>query len=186
MSLLFFLKNILQLILAPSNGWEDIQREEQPVETVTSRGLYPLMAIMLLTVFVRPLYSIEKFELVSMLQIALVQFVALFVALYGSRTIMEHYLPVYNATGQSDPVAVGNVAVYGTGLMTVIQIVENLIPIELTVIQMLPAFAAICVWKAAPYLDIERNRETKFMLICVASLILPVILINVLMSMFIN
>ena len=186
MKFLLYLKNILQLILSPSNGWKDIQQEDQPLETLTRNGQYPLMALMLLTVFIRPVYGIETFELVPLLQKALVQFVALFIALYGGKAIMEHYLPLYNYTGEHDPVAVGNVAVYGTGLMTVIQMIENLIPTELTVIQMLPAFAAICIWKANQYLDIERAGETKYMLICTASLILPVIAINVLMSYIIG
>ena len=181
-----FLKNIVQLILAPSNAWKDIQLEEKPFDVVVSRGLYPLMAIMLVSVFIRPIYGIEDFDLVKLLQQALVQFVALFVALYAGRNIIEHYLPIYNCTGENDPIAVGNVVAYGTGLMTVIQLIENLIPVELTVLQLLPAFAAVCIWQADKYLDVERKNEMVFMLICVLSLILPVILINLLMSLVIN
>lgn len=186
MNLLLFLKNILQLILAPTHAWKDIQQEELPTETIIQRGLYPLMAIMLITVFIRPAYGLEKFELIPLLQTALVQFVALFVALYGARAIMDHNLPLYNTTGENDPIATGTVAAYGTGLMTIIQIIENLIPIELTVVQILPAFAAVCIWKAYDYLDIEPADRTRYMLITVAALVLPVITINVVMSLIIT
>lgn len=186
MSLLLFLKNILQLVLSPTNGWKDIEDADMPFERLISTGLYPLMSVMLLSVFIRPLYGFEDFNLIELLQAAVIQFVALFVTLYASRAIMEHYLPVYNATGQHDPVAVGNVAVYGTGLLTVIQLIENLVPIELTVMQLLPALDAVCIWKSERYLDVEKGNEVRFMLICVTSLIAPVILINLIVSAFIS
>lgn len=186
MTLLLFLKNIVQLILSPVNAWRDIQREEGPFDVVFSKGLYPLMAVMLISVFIRPIYGFEDFDLVTLLQVALTEFVALFVGLYAGRNIMDHFLPLYNCTGQNDPVAVGNVAAYGTGLMTLIQIAENLIPIELTVLQMLPALAAICIWKADKYLDVDPKHEVTFMLIATCSLILPVVLINLVLSVIIN
>lgn len=186
MSLLIFLKNILQLILSPANGWKAIEREETPVEQVVTLGLYPLMAVVALTVFVRPLYGLIHFSLIQLLQTAIVQFVALFVAFYIGRNIMSHYLPRYNETGEKDPVAVGNVAAYGTGLMAIIQLLENIIPIHLTVIQLLPAFAAVCIWKAGRYLDVDKQNEAPFMLITVCSLILPVVLINLLMYIIIE
>lgn len=186
MTLLIFLKNLLQLILSPSNAWKDIGREEKPFEHLVSRGLYPLMAIMLVTAFIKPLYGLDKFDLVQLLQIALIQFVALFVALYSGRNVMEHFLPAYNRTGEKDPVAVGNVAAYGTGLMALIQIIRNLIPIELTVLQLLPALAAVCIWKAERYLDLDKKSETPFMLIATMSIILPAILINLILTLFIK
>lgn len=186
MNVLIFLKNIIQLILAPSEGWRDIEKDDVPVEVIISRGLYPLMAIMLISEFIRPLYGIVDFNLVRLLQTALAQFVALFVAMYAGKTVMEYYLPSYNTTGENDPVAVGKVAVYGTGLMTVIQLIENLLPVELTIMQLLPALAAVCLWKADAFLDVEQKGEYRFMLITVAALILPVIVINVLMNLLIN
>ena len=185
MNVLIFFKNIIQIVLSPTNGWRDIEKEDIPVETAISRGLYPLLAVMLLTVFIRPLYGIVRFDLITLLQVALGQFIALFAALYIAKNLMEHYLPMYNATGGDDPVAVGNVAVYGTGVMTLIQIIENVLPVELTVIQLLPAFAAVCIWKSSSYLDIEPRGGTPFMLLTIGALILPVILINFLMHILI-
>ena len=186
MTIFTFLKNIIQLILSPVNAWKDIEREDVPVEKATTSGLYPLMAVMLLTVFLRPVYGLVEFDLINLLQIALIQFVALYVALFAGRNVMERYLPAYNSTGANDPIAVGNVAVYGTGLMTVIQIIENLMPIDLPILQLLPAFAAICIWESHQYLDIKPKRETPFMLLSVVALIAPVILINLVMSYVIN
>lgn len=182
MSFLRFLKNLLQLFLSPKHAWDDIDREQTPVNIAIERGLYPLMAIMLLTVFIHPIYGLGNSDLTSLLQKALAQFVALFIGLYGGRTIMEHFLSHYNYTGENDPIAVGNVATYGTGLMTVLQIAENLIPVQLTITNLLPAFAAVCIWKADKYLDIDQRYEIKYMLICILSLIAPVVLINLLMS----
>lgn len=186
MNLLNYLKNILQLILSPSNAWRDIEREETPVDIITRHGLYPTMAIMLLSVFIKPLYHTGDFDLVKLLQIALVQFVALYIAFFAGKFVIEHNLPSYNETAENDPVAAGTVAAYGTGLMTIIQLIENIIPVHLAVIQLLPAFAAICVWKSAEYLDLQPRREAPFMILTVIALIGPVIAINIIMSFLIS
>lgn len=186
MNLLIFLKNILQLILSPSNAWKDIEREETPVEAITRRGLYPTMAVMLVSVFIRPVYHIVQFDLVKLLQTALIQFVALFLAFFAGKYVIERSLPQYNESGESDPIAGGTVAAYGTGLMTIIQIIENLIPVQLAVIQLLPAFATVCIWKSARYLDIAPRYEAPFMIKSILALIAPVIVINLLMSYLIN
>lgn len=186
MNLLIFFRNIFQLVLSPANGWKDISSEDTPVEVLMSKGLYPMMALMLVSVFLRPIYGVLRLDLVLLLQIALVQFVALFVSLFAGRSVMENYLPQYNSTGEHDPFAAGTVAVYVTGLMTLIQIFENLLPVDLTVMQFLPAFAAVILWKSDKYLDISPNHEMTFMLIAIVALIMPVILINLVMSYLIN
>lgn len=186
MSIFIFIKNVIQLILSPGNAWKDIDRSEATYEEVVSRGLYPLMAIMLLTVFVRPLYGLMHFEIINLLQVALVQFIAVFVALYVGRYVMSHFLPFYNSTGENDPIAVDNVAAYGTGLLVSLQILLNLLPVEHGVLLMLPLVAAVPIWKADKYLDVEPAGELKFMLMAVSALVLPVILINVLMPLLIN
>lgn len=186
MNVFGFLKNILQLVLSPVHGWRDIGEEDRDVDLVVSRGMFPLMAIMLLTVFVRPMYGIQTFDLVSLLQIALIQFVALYVSFYAGRTVMDNYLSRYNTTGDRDPIAADMVAAYITGLMTLIQIIENLLPVELVVLQILPLFAAIILWKAAEYMDLEPENENRFMCIAATALILPVVIINMIMSYLIG
>lgn len=47
--MLEFLKNILQLILSPGNGWEDLSHSKTEPETMLSKGLYPLLGVMALT-----------------------------------------------------------------------------------------------------------------------------------------
>ena len=176
----------MQLLLSPVHAWKEIDRGDTPFEQTLSRGLYPFMAIMLLTVFVRPLYGLVSFDLIMLLQVALVQFIAIFVALYVGRYVMAYYLPKYNTTGENDPIAVDNVAAYGTGILVLLQIIQNLLPIELAVMQMLPVLAAVPIWKSDKYLDVMPTGETAFMFMTVAALILPVIIINILLMFLIN
>lgn len=177
-----FLKNLLQLLLSPIHAWQDIADEDADTETIASKGLYPLMAIMLITAVLNGFFAIGHFDLIRQLQIAMTQFIALYVAMYIGRMVMETFLPDYNMTGDSDPIGAATVAIYLTGIMTIIQIVENLIPVELIVMKFLPAFAALILWKAEKYLDLQPERAGYFMLIAICALILPVILINVIIS----
>lgn len=184
--MLSFLKNILQIILSPINGWRDIASAESPIEVITSRGLYPLMAIMLLSVFIRPIYSLFQFDLVVLLQTALIQFVAIFAALFAGKTLMANLLPKYNITGAEDSYACDTVAVYTIGIITIIQIFENMLPVELTIMQFLPILVIIPLWKSAEYLEVEKEHESMFMSAAAASLILPVIGLNFVMSYLIG
>jgi len=184
--MLSFLKNILQIILSPVNGWRDIASAETSVETLTSRGLYPLMAIMLLSVFIRPIYSLLPFDLVVLLQTALIQFVAIFAAMFIGKTVMANLLPKYNITGAEDSFACDTVAVYIIGIITIIQIFENLLPVDLTITHFLPILVIIPLWKAGEYLEVEKEHETMFMSAAAVSLILPVIGLNFIMSYLIG
>ena len=175
----------MQLMLSPSHAWEDISAEDASPEKLISTGLYPMMAIMLVTAIVNGVFAIGSFDIVRQLQIAIAQFIALFVALYVGRTVIETFLPRYNESGENDPVGATTVAVYATGIMTVIQIVENLIPVELIVIKFLPAFAALIVWKAQTYLDLVPERSGYFMVIAIGALIVPVLLVNLVMGLLI-
>ena len=40
-----YLKNILQLILSPTKGWEDISAAVENPDTVAAKGYYPLLAV---------------------------------------------------------------------------------------------------------------------------------------------
>lgn len=186
MNFFTYIKNLLQLILSPKHAWMDINADDDTMDTITRRGMYPLMAVMLVSVFIRPLYRSGTYSVEALLQTALVQFVALFVAFFAGRLAMDTMLPKYNSTHSPDIIATGTVAAYITGIMTLIQILENLLPVELTVTQLLPLLAAVILWKAAPYLDIEENSEAVFMVPATLALIGPVILINIVMTALIN
>lgn len=145
-----------------------------------------MMAIMLLTVFIRPIYGLMKFDLVLLLQTALIQFVAIFAALYIGKTVLANMLPKYNMSGAEDIEAADTVAVYTVGIITIIQIFENLLPVELTITQFLPILAIIPLWKSAEYLEIEPEHETMVMSATAASIIVPVIGLNFAMSYLIG
>ena len=177
-----YLKNIFQLLLSPANAWREIENEETPPMQLTSRGLYPLMALMLLSVFIGAIYSIGSFDLILLLQTAMTQFVAIYIAFHLGRYAMDSTIKRYNSSGQNDPIATETVAAYGAGLLTLIQIVMNLLPLRLALMQLLPIFATIGIWKAYPYLDITDQGELPFMLMASSAIIAPVIVLNTLFN----
>jgi len=46
-----FLKYLIQLLLSPSHGWEDLETRDPDPEEMTRSGLYPLMGIAAATEF---------------------------------------------------------------------------------------------------------------------------------------
>ena len=181
--MLRFLKNILQLILSPTNGWEEISHDGESIERLLAEGLYPLIGLASLTVFVQGFYSMT-FELTTLLQEALAVFIVLFIAFFLGRVLMEGYLPRFTDTEPGSRQA-GTLAVYTTAMLALIQTVSNCTPVELPLLVFLPLLVAIVIWGARTWLDIKPEKEGEYMMFAIAVLLLPTIILNFLINLLI-
>ncbi len=179
--MLHFLKNLLQLILSPEHGWEEISFDGKEPDKLASEGMYPLFAIMGATSFVQGFYE-PTFDVGQQLQSAMVKFVALLVAYFAGMALME----IFVGKMSTKDVSIKNtktVALYIISLLAVIQIVENFVPVDFTVIKVLPLFLIIVVYHSMSYLSIDTSRAAHYVLATMAALILPWFLLVTFMGM---
>jgi hypothetical protein len=69
--------------------------------------------------------------------------------------------------------------------MSLIQIISNLCPIQLTVLWFLPAFVAMVAWQSRFYLSIKPDHNGQFLVFAVAVLIAAPIVFGVLLDLIV-
>lgn len=169
-----YLKYLVQLILSPSNGWEDIRTANPDPAQLQKKGLYPLIALAALTEFCVFFYN-KDVSVAGVIIRALVDFGAYFISLYVAGLILDIYLP--RMFEQSDSAGNGNrqalLIVFSIGLMVLIQIVANCLQANLTFMKFVPLYVVLIIYKAARFMNIKSSYDLRFM--CVASVALVVV-----------
>lgn len=167
--MLEYIKNLFQLMLSPTRGWEDISAAMSSPDRVAKDGFYPMAGIAALSELVRLAYD-SHVSLVSVVESGIALFVTYFVSFFIARMILESYLkPLVD--GDPNAVKVGTFSLYALGLLVLIEFVENVVPTELTLIKFLPLFVALIIYKGSAYLSVKADYELRFLCLAVVALI---------------
>ncbi|MDE6130484.1 MAG: hypothetical protein K2F74_02725, partial [Muribaculaceae bacterium] len=134
--MLQFLKHILQLILSPAKGWEDVSQASVAPAELCARGFYPLLGIAALSNFLRIFYG-NGISLVTAIERAVVDFGAYFSAYFLGALVLEQLLPSI-VSGEPNRKKIETCSLYAVSMIAIIRIIENCIPTELTLIRLLP------------------------------------------------
>ncbi len=173
----------MQLILSPANGWEEVSYDNTEPDVLAADGMYPLMGLAACTAFIQGLYD-GPYDVGVVLQRALVDFISLLVTYLMGGALLEHFINNFSTTDVSVKKC-RTVAVYMTALLCLVQIVENLVPVEFTVIKFLPALAAIVLWRAKSYLTIDAEKEGLYILFSIGVIIVPWFVLTTVLGIFI-
>jgi len=159
-----FLKYLIQLLLSPSHGWEDLETRDPDPEEMTRSGLYPLMGIAAATEFLSFFYE-RHIELATVLIRAVAYFGSYFVSVFIAKLIFDYYLGPLTAKGHFDTRRASTLTVAGMGLMVLIQIIGNCLPWSVMLVRFLPLYVVLVLFKAIPYMEVRRGCEMRFLLV---------------------
>lgn len=168
--MLSFLKYLIQLILSPSNGWEDISEREPDPEVLTRTGLYPLMGAAAATEFLAFFYE-RHAHLAAVLVRAVADFGAYFVSIFIAKLIFDYYLSPLTAKGHYDGRRASAVTVFGLGLMVLIQIIGNCLPWSIILMRFLPFYVMLVLYKSAAFMEVKRGCEMKYLLVSAGAVV---------------
>lgn len=175
-----YIRQLFQLVLSPSRGWEDISEAALAPDDVQRRGLYPWLAITALSEFVRLAYQPGLTFWVA-LESAIAVGGSMFAALYVARIFLDMTL----APNVDGTLNVGKVSVltsYMIGVAGLFRIISNAVPASLTLIYILPLISLLILFKAAPYIGVRNDSPMTFLfLTAVATIIIPGALTSLLM-----
>lgn len=166
-----YLKYIFQLFLSPGHGWEDIAAARIPAPQIASSGYYPLIAVTAVSVFMQAIYHRHEYFLklfMSMIITFAVYFVSYFFATFMLSLFVE---PMLN--GKYDEERCHTFALYSLGLLAVVNIVVNCLPVGFAVLFFLPLYVALIQWKGAAYLDIRPEKTGLFMILAILGILTP-------------
>lgn len=171
-----FLKYLFQLIISPGRGWEDVSHAGISPEELTSRGLYPLLGVTAVSVFVTAFYTNDT-SFIHLIQTAIISFVKFFITYFIAVALFSLAATKMSDNGMNEKKS-HTFIIYNIGLLALYNIIENILPIQLSFIQFLPLYSAIIIWKGARYLAIREDNMLQFTLFGIFSIIVPPYLIS--------
>ncbi len=179
--MLEFLKYIFQLIIAPGSGWEDIAKDGRYSSVIALHGLSRTLIVVALSSFMTLLYSADA-TFVTVLSEAVVLFVLYWVTYFFADTVFSLFIGKMT-DGAVDDDKVKTYIAYNVAILSLMALISNLLPFSFAIVQLFPIYVAIIMWKGTKYLKIFYPLAGKFMLLAIASVILPPVLIGMLFEM---
>lgn len=182
--MLHYLRLMLQLVMAPTHGWEDVAADE----TITARkalmsGLLPLAVVASLCVFSAMLCEHHPSVWKLTLQ-ALMTFAEIMLTYFIGMAIMMATLPHISYAKKISEERVGLYLNFAVGMMAVITLVENLTPASLPIFRLLPAFVLAVMGLGRNYLSIDEDNTFKHLLVIALAVLVPFYLLREIFSLF--
>lgn len=168
--MLSFLKYLFQLIISPTPGWEDISHEGADAKRLATEGLYPLLGVSAISAFVTYFYN--EVELSVLIQKAIITFVQYFITYFIAIFLFSMFLSKF-IDGEQNEKRNTTFITYNIAILAIIKIISNCIPVEISLIQFLPIFVAIVIWKGTKYMAVNKNKLGQFMLLSIGAIIVP-------------
>jgi len=179
---------LLNLVLAPTRGWEDVAAARQlDCRRLLLRGLLPLTAVAALSVFARPIY-VSGLTFGMLLISAIVVFVKFFLAYYIAMFVLSIFLPSMTSGGQGSGDTDNKAGVFialNLSLLALIEVLSNLLPVELSIIQFLPVYVAVIIWQGRRYLGVIPSRAGHYILMALLAILAPVYILGLMFNLFI-
>ncbi len=176
-----FLKYLFQLIISPGRGWEDISLAGDDKEKVASSGLYPMLGIASLSAFIRYFYD-RALSLAEMLQQAIIIYVQYFISYFLAAGIFSFCIGRLVDSEPSEKKYATFIA-YGLAACSLITIIRNCLPVELSIVQFLPVYVALILWKGERYMAVKKERSLHFILLSILTVILLPVLIGIIFKL---
>ena len=173
-----YLKYLFQLVLSPRNGWEDIDKAASPTlrspmtpDTIAAKGYYPLIAVAALSVFAQALFR-HHIVFLDLFMKMIITFVVYFISYFFSTFVLSMAIePVIE--GDYDEPRCQTFTLYTLGLLALITIIQNFLPITALVLFFLPCYVALIQWKGCEYMHVRKDRIGHFMMLAILGVLLP-------------
>ena len=178
-----FFKHLIQLLLSPSRGWEDISEAGRSVDDIRRTGYYPLIGITALSEFLRLLYGNSP-SVVDLLLSAIAVAGTMFASMYIGRLLVDMTLPKCT-DGHFNPTKVDCFTTYLLGIDCLFLIFANAMPAHMTFVNFLPLLSLIIIFKATQYLDIRVDSRLNFTILAIIAVIVIPIALGSLLLLFI-
>lgn len=175
-----FIKHIIQLVISPAKGWEDVSHAGlQPAE-LTRRGLYPMLAVLAVASMINLAYY-DHFTLIEGLQTAIAKFTSYFVTLFIAQYLFSIFMP--GIAGNAGSTFKDNsFVIYSLSTLIFLTIITFLIPGNLAILKIIPALTIFVMFKGARYLDVKEEKMGHFMFLSVFSIGVPPYLLSFLFN----
>ncbi len=166
-----YLKHLFQLILSPGNGWEDIDSAHENPRDIAKSGFYPLIAITAMSVFLQGVYH-HHLPFLQLFNKMLVTFLVYFISYFFGAFILSVFVESA-LEGRYNERKCHTFTLYSIGLLALISLITNCLPVTPMILFFLPFYVALIQWKAAKYMGVNEAKTGLFMIIAILGVLLP-------------
>lgn len=178
--MLKYIANILQLIISPQKGWEDLEdddyRDDGKRGAIDIRRLYtgcflPWIAFCSLTIFVRLIYD-GPFQVSTAIVRAIIEFFSMFLSYHLAIYIFSWWMPrLVSEDTLPDMRRDAIMVMYCISIIALIFMVGNVIKVNIALISFLPFYVMFIIWKGSEFLDVPRHNIGGFMFMASAAIL---------------
>lgn len=168
---------MFQLILSPHNGWEDIENATLADSSrlnpsrLAAEGFYPLIAIAAASVYSQALFKHHVIFLTLFMRM-IITFVVYFISYFFSSFVFSVAVePMIQ--GEYDEQRCQIFTLFTLGMLALITIIINCLPITPLVLFFLPCYVALVQWKGCEYMRVRPDRIGHFMTLAILGVLLP-------------
>lgn len=175
-----FFKNILQLIVSPTEGWKSIKKFNVPRPLFTSKVFFPLLGVLAVSVFVQYLYTFTG-SLTDYLQKSIIQCSSIYFGYMLSAFALNYYL----LKGESEEGTENKVHIftlYLYSILMMLSIINNLLPVSFPFIDIFHFYVVYLIFKGVDYLSIKSGDRVKFVVVASLALLLSFYAIRYLLN----
>lgn len=176
-----YLKHLFQLILSPGHGWEDIAQADTSPRELAMKGYYPLAGLAALSVFMQGVYHHALF--LTLLMRMMVTFLVYFTGYFFGVFMLSLFAEPMLSRGYDERRA-HTFVLYSLGLLALITLLINCLPVTREMLFFLPLYAALVEWKGIAYMGVKADKTGPFMLIAILGILCPIYLFFKLFSLF--
>lgn len=173
----YYLKYLFQLILSPRNGWEDIEKAMLANDSrltpsrLAAEGFYPLIAIAAASVYSQAMFK-HHVAFLSLFMRMITTFVVYFISYFFSTFVFSVAVePMIQ--GEYDEQKCQLFTLFTLGMLALISIIVNCLPVTPLVLFFLPCYVALVQWKGSEYMRVRPERIGHFMTLVILGVLLP-------------
>lgn len=181
---LYYLKLMVQLLMSPTNGWEDAAYDDPAGRRLLAGGFVPWLVLAALTALVPVAYGHSGGVLemtVSVLGMFLKYFVSYFISLFA----FQFFLPFL----VREDVEERHISVFlmlGFGLLALVGMIKNCVPVDLPVLNFFPLYVLLIMWRGCRFLCVPQVNGFRFTMLCFFAVLLPPALLKLLFDFIVQ
>lgn len=174
-----YLLYLLQLFLAPSQGWKDIELDDCDESMLERRGFLPFALLSAVSVFMQLVYH-PSISAIRLLIDCVIELGALIAGYYFAVAVMSASLPSI-CFDEPSRRRIRVFCLCGLGLYALLGLIRNCMPSDFAIIYFLLIYLAIILWRANDYLDVMPDMTLRFVLLSIICVIMPPLVIELIM-----
>lgn len=179
-----YLLDMLQLVLSPRRGWEDIAIDNVPPQKLLLSGYLPLIIITALTCLPALWYHSDA-TVAVVIERVISCFVKYLVGYYLAIFFFSLYMPSCTG-GEVSPNKNATFIIYSLGLLAMFNILTNLLPMVPDMLYLLPVYLVFIMWRGITYMEVKFNGVVTFLILSLLTVIVPPFLLQNLFNLIIT